>query len=378
MYAGNTVSYKNVVDKVFRDFGFKYDINDEEVLEWLAEFMAHTNVGLVMTDKVAYLDICDGRSDLPLDLHKIKQAAELQGVTSTEEAKCGKGTIVPMRWSTDNFHVRYHLDDRDYTTQSENTYTVGQGYIFPSFSKGMVALSYEAIPTDDCGYPTIPAEQQWLEAGSWFIAHKIARKLWLRNEIPADKFQIIERDRDWYFAQAVNFSKQFNGVDDAESFKNQHVRTIPSIQSHASFFANMQLPEQRYFRPKIASNFLTSEENSLKLQSTSNVCASTTTDYLPILITGAATAIATTTASVISQLTFYGSTPITQHGHCWSTLPNPTTSDSIDSLGSIAAPGAFTSNLTGLTAATTYYVRSFATHTSGTSYGTETSFTTLP
>ena len=29
MQSGNTVSYKNVVDKVFRDFGFNYDINDE-------------------------------------------------------------------------------------------------------------------------------------------------------------------------------------------------------------------------------------------------------------------------------------------------------------------------------------------------------------
>ena len=73
MYAGNVVSYKTIVDKVFRDFGFKYDINDEEVLEWLAEFMAHTNSGVVMVDEIAYLKVCDGRADLPDDLYKIKQ-----------------------------------------------------------------------------------------------------------------------------------------------------------------------------------------------------------------------------------------------------------------------------------------------------------------
>ena len=32
--------------------------------------------------------------------------------------------------------------------------------------------------------------------------------------------------------------------------KNATVRTIPAMQDHASFFANMQLPEQRKFRPK--------------------------------------------------------------------------------------------------------------------------------
>ena len=86
MYSGNTVSYLTIVDKVFRDFGFKYDINDEEVLEWLAEFMAHTNSGITLEDKICYLEVCDGRASLPIDLHKIKQTVEVSGVTSVERA----------------------------------------------------------------------------------------------------------------------------------------------------------------------------------------------------------------------------------------------------------------------------------------------------
>ncbi len=250
MYAGHTVSYKAIVDKVIRDFGFNYDIHDEEGVEWMAEFMAHTNVGVTMEEKIAYIQICDGRGDLPIDLYKIGQTAVIEGVETLEEAECGEGRMVPMRWKTDYFHQRYHLDNRDYTSESRETYTVGQGYIFTSQDHGIIAMSYLAIPTDDCGYPTIPAEQQWLEAGSHYIAHKVARKLWIRNEIGADKYQIIERDRDWYFAQAVNHAKQWNGVDEAETVKNSVVRTIPQLQDHASFFANMQLPEQRKFRPK--------------------------------------------------------------------------------------------------------------------------------
>ena len=375
MYSGNTVSYKTVVDKVFRDFGFKYDINDEEVLEWLAEFMAHTNAGVVMEDKVCYLDICDGRADLPNDLYKIKQTAQVEGAKDTEEAACGKGTLIPMRWSTDNFHLRYHKDDRDYTTQSRNTYTVGQGFIFPSFSKGMVAISYEAIPTDDCGYPTIPAEQQWLEAGAHYIAHKIAKKLWIRNEIAGDKYQIIERDRDWYFAQAVNYARQPNGVDEAEVYKNIMVRTIPTIQDHASFFANMQIPEQRKFRLK-ADGSPIYQQTAKSFQSSNNL-ASNNPNVLPVIVTGNATAITATTASVTSQVTSYGSTSITNHGHCWNTTGNPTTSDSVSGLGTLSAPGAFTSNLTALVSGTTYYVRAFTTTATGTSYGNQTTFTTL-
>lgn len=258
MYAGKTVSYKAIIDKTIRDFGFNYDINEEEGVEWLAEFMAHTNVGIVMEDKVAYIHVCDGRGDLPYDLHKIEQTVCISGITTIEEAECGKGVLSPMRWATDHFHKRYHKDDRDYTSQSAQTYTVGQGYVFPSFNKGFLAMAYSAIPTDKCGYPTIPAEQQWVEAAAHYIAHKIARKLWLRNEITADKFQVIERDRDWYFAQAVNHAKQWGNVDQAESAKNAYVRTIPDLQAHASFFANMQLPEQRNFRAKVGGNSFSS------------------------------------------------------------------------------------------------------------------------
>lgn len=262
MHSGKTVSYKAILDKVIRDFGFNYDIHEEEGVEWLAEFMAHTNVGVVMEEKIAYIEICDGRGDLPFDLYKIGQTAHLVGVNNLEEAECGHGRMYPMRWKTDYFHKRYHLDNRDYTTESRETYTVGQGYIFPSFNEGFLAMSYSGIPTDDCGYPTIPAEQQWMEAGAFYIGYKVARKLWIQGQLRNDVYQLMERDRDWYFAQAVNHAKQWNGVDEAESVKNATVRTIPDIQAHASFFANMQLPEQRKFRPK-AGVALVSSINTL-------------------------------------------------------------------------------------------------------------------
>jgi len=256
MHAGKTVSYKAILDKVIRDFGFNYDIQEEEGVEWLAEFMAHTNVAVTMVEKIEYIQICDGRGDLPFDLYKIGQTAHIEGVDTIEEAQCGAGQMYPMRWKTDYFHKRYHHDTRDYTTEGRETYTVGQGYIFPSFDKGFVAMSYSAIPTDDCGYPTIPAEQEWLEGASHYVAHRIARKLWLRGELSSDKMQYIERDKEWYFAQAVNHAKQWNGVDEAETVKNSVVRTIPDLQAHASFFANMQLPEQRKFRPKAGTGLV--------------------------------------------------------------------------------------------------------------------------
>ena len=99
------------------------------------------------------------------------------------------------------------------------------------------------------------------------------------------------------------------------------------------------------------------------------------TSGLPTVTTQATTDIVTTTATGNGNITDLGDTSVTEHGHCWNTTGNPTTSDSKTTNGSAAAIGAFTSRLTGLTSSTLYYVKAYATNTAGTSYGQEVTFT---
>jgi uncharacterized protein (TIGR02145 family) len=69
-----------------------------------------------------------------------------------------------------------------------------------------------------------------------------------------------------------------------------------------------------------------------------------------------------------------GGGDITARGIVWNISPNPTTANNSTTNGS--GTGSFTSNLTNLTASTTYYVRAYATNSAGTAYGNELSFTT--
>lgn len=96
---------------------------------------------------------------------------------------------------------------------------------------------------------------------------------------------------------------------------------------------------------------------------------------VPTLTTTAATAIGTTTAIAGGNITSDGGATITARGVCWSTTSGPTialTTKTSDGTGS----GSFISNLTGLNASTTYYLKAYATNAMGTTYGTEVSFTT--
>ena len=88
-----------------------------------------------------------------------------------------------------------------------------------------------------------------------------------------------------------------------------------------------------------------------------------------------ATSITPSTATSGGNITADGGSSITARGVVWATTANPTESLSTKTTDGIGT-GAFTSNITGLTAGTLYYVRSYATNAAGTSYGSEISFTT--
>jgi len=94
--------------------------------------------------------------------------------------------------------------------------------------------------------------------------------------------------------------------------------------------------------------------------------------------TTAASAITGNTASSGGNVLDVGSSDLTARGVCWSTTTGPTVDLSTKTSDAIGTgTGTFTSGLTSLSLGTTYYVRSYATNSSGTGYGTEVSFTTL-
>jgi len=101
-----------------------------------------------------------------------------------------------------------------------------------------------------------------------------------------------------------------------------------------------------------------------------------TTDpvLLAALTTTSASSITTNSAVSGGNITNDGGGQVTERGVCWAASENPTTADSKTSDGT--GTGSFTSNITGLSPATTYYVRAYAVNSAGTSYGNQVYFNT--
>lgn len=106
------------------------------------------------------------------------------------------------------------------------------------------------------------------------------------------------------------------------------------------------------------------------------VSFTTSLPTVPTVSTAVVTSISSTTAITGGDVTSDGGSPLSIRGVCWSTSLNPTIADSKTNNG--IGTGTFTSNLTGLTPNTDYYIRAFATNSMGTAYGSQVTFKTIP
>ena len=95
---------------------------------------------------------------------------------------------------------------------------------------------------------------------------------------------------------------------------------------------------------------------------------------LPAVTTASPSNITDSSAICGGNVTDNGGKQVTARGVCWNTIENPTLSDSYTTDGT--GTGTFTSNLTGLSLNTTYYVKAYATNDVGAAYGSEINFTT--
>ncbi|RYY39102.1 MAG: hypothetical protein EOO08_11260 [Chitinophagaceae bacterium] len=96
----------------------------------------------------------------------------------------------------------------------------------------------------------------------------------------------------------------------------------------------------------------------------------------PTVTAGTATSVTNITATVPGTISNNGCTAVTAYGVEWSTTSGFANGTGTQAPASNLAGGSFSSNLTGLTASTTYYYHTYATNAGGTSYSAQGSFTT--
>ena len=160
--------------------------------------------------------------------------------------------------------------------------------------------------------------------------------------------------------KGICWSKQSNPT--ISNFKTTEGR---GSGKYVSYMTGLDLGTKYYVRAYVTNSGGTLYGNELNF---------TTKDGTIALSTTEASSITATSVTIGGTVPTDGGAPVTERGLCISKLPSPTIANKMANGSGI---GSFATNITGLNANTTYYVRAYATNSVTTNYGNEISFKTL-
>ena len=152
---------------------------------------------------------------------------------------------------------------------------------------------------------------------------------------------------------------------------NSHTTDGAGLGSFTSTMTGLELNTDYYVRA-YATNSVGTVYGNVVMFHTLTDDGEATEYSMPEVITSPVTNLRAESATCGGNVLSDGGTPVTSRGICWSTSPNPTLADNQTTNGT--GLGSFTSQITGLTVGTTYFVRAYAVNSIGTSYGNELTF----
>lgn len=245
MYTGKYISSKAIIDKIYRDYGFRpTDIDEEAVLENIYDVMMLIGVPTAFVDEESVVEITNYRGELPcglIDLTSLRLHGQQIALQYSSDRFYMDHTNAPATTGIDNnapYVDQYSTMPSIMGAGTSNktfTYTINNGYIFTNWQTGSIDIVYKAFPTDENGWPEIPDNVRYTKAVEAYVAERIGFKQWMKGELTDKVYAKLEQERLWYIPSAAN-ALRIPGLDQMESIKNQWLTLIPNITQQAYGF----------------------------------------------------------------------------------------------------------------------------------------------
>lgn len=116
-------------------------------------------------------------------------------------------------------------------------YSIKPGWIMTNAHSGYLKLSYNAVPTDEDGYPMVPDLASFSEACYWYIAMKSLYPTYLRGDLDHERYNSIRRSWNFYRQQAYAELLMPN-ADEMESIKNSWNKLVPEFNDHSTYYSH--------------------------------------------------------------------------------------------------------------------------------------------
>ena len=195
----NYISINELASRVL-DNTLLSDINIEQIIRHVLDFMAKFGVNNIYQDKEAILTVQEYRALLPCDLIRIMQLKDCKSGLCFRQMT---SSYIP----TDN--------DRDY----ELTFKTQGRVLYTSIKECEVKLAYKAIPVDDDGFPLLIDNPLYLKTLELYIKKEIYGNLFDQGKLNQNILNHVEQQYAWNVGQ---LQSEFNtpSVQEIESIKN--------------------------------------------------------------------------------------------------------------------------------------------------------------
>lgn len=243
-----TISSKNIISKVFRDFGNEDTSFVHNAIEWIGETLERIGTTVMYQNKVCKKVVENHRTTIPSDCEKLeaivyngmrlpkgssqRSVGFAEGLVDEHQVVQNPILVSGLHQGTENQLDRVF----PYHVSTEHFYSLNPNYILTSFEEGEIEVYYRGFPIDNKGFPLIWDNVYVREACSWGIISKMLLSGFRHSVID---FQYATEQYDRYLMLARNSS--FPGIDDMERFRNMWVRLVPDIEAYKGFFDGSEI-----------------------------------------------------------------------------------------------------------------------------------------
>lgn len=228
----NFISIKQILDKLYRDLGINDELNEDSVIEWIAESLlfigAFGQYEVINTD----LKIFDHRGKLPYGFIKLTEAPRFENI--------------PLHYSGNSLTGSFWCDScKIPTCCTQYNFYINDNFFNTSLKEGIICLSYMGIPIDDEGFPKIPDDIYYIQACTAYVIKMLDWQKWRRGLIPDKIWETSEANWNFY-VQSARGAANMPSIDQLESLKNRLIRIIPQMNEYSNGFKNN--PERRFIQ----------------------------------------------------------------------------------------------------------------------------------
>lgn len=246
MLNGNYVSLKNIIAKVYRDFGLKEEDDFANMIEWGAEALEQIGVFEQLTTETKDIEICFYKGVLPSNLVYINQVMYLgrplmpttnnfgplktfNNIVTTDEG---------LSVNQDKIENGVFAGIERYYDTPNDSYKIQHGYIKTSFCDGCITISYQQLPLDEEEYPLVPDDVSFREAIYRYIVYKYLYPMYVMGKVSENVYKDAEVKWLWYCAQAGT-KAQMPDLNKLESIKRSYLSLRPKPNQFKTFFEKL-------------------------------------------------------------------------------------------------------------------------------------------